>query len=397
MTTSWAKARWGDLVTLEYGRSLRNYRHTTGRYQVFGTNGPIGSHDKPLCQHPTVVVGRKGANRGIHYSPEPCFVIDTAFYLKPKTNIDIRWAYYQLLTIDLNGMDSGSAIPSTSREAFYQLPVSVPPIHQQEEIACILGTLDDKIELNRCMSRTLEEIVQALFKSWFVDFDPVHAKSEGRDPQLPKPLADLFPDRFVDSELGLIPVGWSIRKFGDVVDVVGGTTPSTKVTEYWGNTHCWATPKDLAALTAPVLLDTERKITDFGLNQIGSGLLPRGTLLLSCRAPIGYMAISEVEVAINQGFIAMLPTSEVPPLFLLNWCSSFHHTIVEYANGSTFLEISKRNLRRIDLVVPSERVLTVFIMRVRQLYDRMVSNAHETRNLSRMRNALLAQLILEYR
>lgn len=157
----WAEARWGDLVTLEYGRALQNYRHAAGRYQVFGTNGPIGSCDEPLCRHPTVVVGRKGANRGVHYSPDPCFVIDTAFYLRPKTNIDTRWAYYKLLTMDINGMDSGSAIPSTSREEFYQLPVAVPPINQQQQVASILGTLDDRIELNRRMSETVEAMALA--------------------------------------------------------------------------------------------------------------------------------------------------------------------------------------------------------------------------------------------
>ncbi len=235
--SSWTEARWGDLVTLEYGRALRNYQHTSGRYRVFGTNGPIGSHDEPLCRHPTVVIGRKGANRGIHYSPDPCFVIDTAFYLKPKTNIDTRWAYYQLLTVDINGMDSGSAIPSTSRGSFYQLPVSVPPIHEQQKIARILGTLDDKIELNRRMSMTLEEMAHALFKSWFVDFDPVHAKAEGRPSGLPPDFDALFPESFQPSELGPIPEGWTVGSLSDIIDQIRDTVeprtcPSERFTHF---------------------------------------------------------------------------------------------------------------------------------------------------------------------
>jgi type I restriction enzyme, S subunit len=106
--------------------------------------------------------------------------------LKPKAEIDTRWAYYELLTHDINSMDSGSAIPSTSRESFYRLPVLLPPPEEQRAIASILGTLDDKIELNRCMNETLEAMARAIFKSWFVDFDPVRAKPEGRDPGLPK-------------------------------------------------------------------------------------------------------------------------------------------------------------------------------------------------------------------
>ena len=177
----WKEARWGDLATLEYGRALRGYDTARGAFRVFGTNGPIGWHDEALCPHPSVVVGRKGAYRGIHYSVEPCFVIDTAFYLKPKTELDIRWAYYELLTRDINGMDSGSAIPSTSREEFYSLPVSVPPLSEQRAIAHILGTLDDKIELSRRMNETLEAMARALFKSWFIDFDPVRAKAALRN------------------------------------------------------------------------------------------------------------------------------------------------------------------------------------------------------------------------
>ena len=216
MAGKWRDLRWGDLATLEYGKALRGYDVAAGRFRVFGTNGPIGWHDEALCTHPSIVIGRKGAYRGVHYSPAPFFVIDTAFYLEPKTNIDVRWAYYELLTQDIIGMDSGSAIPSTSREAFYSLPVRVPPPDEQRAIARILGTLDDKIELNRRMSETVEAMARALFKAWFVDFDPVLAKAEGRDPGLPQPLADLFPARLVDSELGEIPAGWEVGTLGDL-------------------------------------------------------------------------------------------------------------------------------------------------------------------------------------
>ena len=181
VTGEWQERRWGDLATLEYGRALRGYGTAQGTFRVFGTNGPIGWHDEALCPHPSVIVGRKGAYRGVHYSAEPFFVIDTAFYLKPKVEMDVRWAYYELLTQDINLMDSGSAIPSTSREEFYGLPISVPPLSEQRAIAHVLGTLDDKIELNRRMNETLETMAQALFKSWFIDFDPVRAKAALRN------------------------------------------------------------------------------------------------------------------------------------------------------------------------------------------------------------------------
>ncbi len=185
MNRPWRDAEWGDLAVLEYGKGIMGYEQSGKPYRVYGTNGPIGTHDVALSAGPTVVVGRKGAYRGIHYSSAPCYVIDTAFYLSPRVSLDIRWAYYALLTEDINGMDSGSAIPSTSRDAFYRLPVRVPPLSEQCAIASILGALDDKIELNRKLSATLEAMARALFKSWFVDFDPVRAKAECRDPGLP--------------------------------------------------------------------------------------------------------------------------------------------------------------------------------------------------------------------
>ena len=125
MQSDWRKCKWGDLATLEYGKGIRGYELATGPFPVYGTNGAVGWHSEPLCPYPGVVIGRKGAYRGVHYVPTPFYAIDTAFYLKPKTNIDIdlKWAFFELLTQDINSMDSGSAIPSTSREDFYQLPV----------------------------------------------------------------------------------------------------------------------------------------------------------------------------------------------------------------------------------------------------------------------------------
>ena len=390
----WREARWGDIAALEYGRALRGYNTAQGSFRVFGTNGPIGWHDQALCEHASVIVGRKGAYRGIHYSAAPFFVIDTAFYLKPKVEMDTRWAYYALLTQDINGMDSGSAIPSTSRDEFYSLPVSVPTPPEQRAIAHVLGTLDDKIELNRRMNETLEAMARALFKSWFVDFDPVRAKMEGRDPGLPDPVADLFPDRLVDSELGEIPEGWDVSRIGDEVDAVGGGTPNTKEPVYWsGGIHNWATPKDLSRLGSPVLLETGRKITDAGVKRISSGLLPVGTVMLSSRAPIGYLAIAETPIAVNQGFIAMVCNKRLPNLFVLYWCHENLDHIKGISGGSTFAEISKRVFRPIPITVPSDETLRAYEHVVRSFYARVVSNTKNVTTLAQTRDLLLPKLV----
>ena len=274
----------------------------------------------------------------------------------------------------------------------FRLPV--PPLPDQRAIAHILGTLDDKIELNRRMNATLEAMVRALFRSWFVDFDPVRAKMGGRDTGLPKEVADLFPDRLVDSALGEIPDGWGVSEIGTEVDAVGGGTPSTKEPAYWtGGRHCWATPKDLSKLSSPALLGTDRKITDAGVQKISSGLLPRGTVLLSSRAPIGYLAITGVPTAVNQGFIAMICRKRLPALYVLSWCRESLEHIKDISGGSTFAEISKKTFRPLPVLVPPKRVLGVYHEASRSLHDSVVSNTRESALLASLRDALLPRLV----
>jgi type I restriction enzyme S subunit len=291
-------------------------------------------------------------------------------------------------------------MPRAQWEYAASLEQPLPPLPEQRAIAHILGTLDDKIELNRRMSQTLETMARALFKAWFVDFEPVRAKLAGRWqrgqslPGLPAELYDLFPDRLVDSELGEIPGGWEVKPVNDLAEVVGGSTPRTDRVEYWqGGIHHWVTPKDLSTLSLPVLLDTERKITDAGLSQISSGLLPKGTVLLSSRAPIGYLAIAEVPVAVNQGFIAMKPRPGISNLFLLRWASAAYEEIVSYANGSTFLEISKSSFKLIQVVLPSTSVMAAFDRMSRPMYYKVVENERQSHVLAALRDALLPKLI----
>lgn len=166
----WKSLVWGDIATLEYGKGLKDYLRQDGKFPVYGTNGKIGTTDAYLCPLPGVIVGRKGAYRGIHYSPSPFFVIDTAFFIKPKNNdLDLKYAYYQLKTIDIDSMDSGSAIPSTSREDFYGIEINLPPINQQRAIAEVLSSLDDKIDLLHRQNKTLESLAQTLFRQWFIE------------------------------------------------------------------------------------------------------------------------------------------------------------------------------------------------------------------------------------
>ena len=271
----------------------------------------------------------------------------------------------------------------------------LPPLAEQNAIAAVLGALDDKIELNRRMNATLEAMARALFQSWFVDFDPVRAKLDGRSPAALDPAtAALFPDTFRDSEAGHIPKGWTLQPVGEVVDCVGGGTPSTAEPKYWeGGTHYWTTPKDFSSLQAPILLDTDRKLTDAGIAKISSGLLPAGTLLLSSRAPVGYLAIAAMPVAINQGFIAMKCNERASNFFMLNWCQTNMAEIESRATGTTFAEISKQNFRPIRVVLPPKELMAAFTAKVAPLYDQITANLQQSRTLATLRDTLLPKLL----
>lgn len=221
MAGEWAETTWGEIAELKYGKAMKGYTDQPNLARVYGTNGPIGWHDTALQQGPGVVVGRKGAYRGVHYADHPFWVIDTAYYLKPLAPMDLRWAYYWLLDFDVNNIDDGSPIPSTTRDAFGFTPVKFPPLSEQSRIADLLASLDLKINLNRQMVETLDEIAQALFKSWFVDFDPVHAKAKGSDPFLPADIAALFPENF--DQKGL-PDGWVALPFLEALELTKGNS-----------------------------------------------------------------------------------------------------------------------------------------------------------------------------
>lgn len=145
--SEWMEHKLGDIISLEYGKGLKDYRDVEGEYDVFGTNGKIGFTDRFLYDQPSIIIGRKGAYRGVHLASKPFFVIDTAFYTKPRLeNLDIFFLYYWFKTIDINRMDSGSAIPSTSRDEVYEVDILLPPLPEQKAIAAVLSSLDDKID-----------------------------------------------------------------------------------------------------------------------------------------------------------------------------------------------------------------------------------------------------------
>jgi len=243
--------------------------------------------------------------------------------------------------------------------------IILPPLPEQKAIASVLSSFDEKIELLREQNETLEDMGQAIFKEWFGKYS-------------------------VDDEL---PEGWRVGKLGEVVDVFGGGTPSTKESSFWNGNIYWTSPKDLSNSKSVFLLNTEKKITEEGLKKISSGLFPRGSVLLSSRAPIGYLAISNIDVAVNQGYIVIPPNQYFSTYFMFSWLKKNMKKVINAANGSTFLEISKTSFRNIDCVIPSKNVLDDFDRGIHPVFEKILLNLNEIQNLSKTRDVLLPKLM----
>ena len=387
MKDEWQELRWGDLATLEYGRALRGHNSRTGPVRVFGTNGPIGWHDEALCSYPSVVIGRKGAYRGVHYSAEPFFVIDTAFYLKPKVELDTRWAYYQLLTQDINGLDSGSAIPSTRREDFYNLPVQVPPLPEQRTIAQILGTLDDKIELNRRLNETLEELARAIFKDWFVDFGPVRAKLEGRDTGLPEHLAELFPDRLVESELGEIPEGWGVKALDEIAAFQNGLALQKYRPQ--GDEE-WLPVVKIADLKRGRVKGDEKATANIRPECI----IDDGDVVFSWSGSLTVKIWCGGRAALNQHLFKVTST-KFPKWFFLHCIHSHLRDFQDIAAGkaTTMGHIKRHHLSEAMCAIPDERLLAAANFPLSTLLERGIAANIQSRTLAALRDTLLPKLV----
>ena len=223
----WSRVRFpgrriGEAVTLNYGKSLPEPTRRAGTVKIYGTNGPCGFHDTSLADGPGVILGRKGEGHlGVKWCQSPFWVIDTAYFASVNQNeVDMRWFYYVTSFVGLDHLKTGEK-PGLSRDTFGRQIFPFPLKDEQRAIAEVLGALDDKIDLGLQMNRTLEELTAALFRSWFIEFDPVVASAAGRVPaHLCTDVAALFPTSFKDSRLGPVPNEWDVGKVDDIATLV---------------------------------------------------------------------------------------------------------------------------------------------------------------------------------
>lgn len=305
-----------------------------------------------------------------------------------KSRLHGRFLFYALqseqVRHDLLSRATGTTAQGIRQTELRLVRVPVPPLPEQRAIAHILGTLDGKIELNRRMNETLEAMARALFKSWFVDFDPVRAKAEGRDPGLPQHLADLFPDSFEESDLGEIPAGWEVGTVGDEFEVIMGQSPpgesyntlGTGLPFYQGRADFTDRfPARRVYCTAP----TRRARS--------------GDTLISVRAPVGDINMADEDCAIGRGVAAARHRSRSSPYtyqFMRSIASVF--AVFEGA-GTVFGSIGKKDFGAIPCVAPPAAAVAAYDNLAAPMDGRYGLAVRESRTLAKLRDTLLPKLI----
>ncbi len=391
MGSEWRQSTWGEEISLEYGKGLRGYKDAEGPYRVYGSNGPVGWTSSPLTPGPGVILGRKGAYRGLEYSEDPFFVIDTAYYVKIKTDLHMRWLYYAIKHYKLGEIDDGSPIPSTTRAAVYVRELQVPPSETQRAIAHILGSLDDKIELNRQMNQTLEKMAQAIFKSWFIDFDPVRAQAEGRDTGLPKGISDLFPDSFEDSELGEIPKGWDPTAISALLDI------NPRLTLPKGTIATYVDMKALPTSGFSVTGIIKKEYKGGAKFQQHDVLLARITPCLENGKTGLVDFLDEGQIGFGSTeFIVLRGKNNISKEFV--YClareDQFRRNCISSMVGSSGRQrVQNAFFDHYKLAIASESILAVFTEYLRTSFEKITENSCELLILSKLRDTLLPKLI----
>lgn len=286
----------------------------------------------------------------------------SCYGIQPTKLVDRDYLYYLLFSSiqELKHNSHGGVFDTITRDTFDTIEILLPSLKEQKRIASILSSLDDKIDLLHQENKTLEAMAETLFRKWFIE----DAKEEWKDGTL-----------------------------DDILSVKGGTTPSTKEAKFWDGDIAWTSPKDITTLNGIYLFDTERKITQEGLKQISSGLLPAGTLLMSSRAPVGVLAYAEIPLAINQGYIAIIDDKGYVKEFIYLWLKVNMDMVHSYANGSTFMEISKSAFKSLSLLIPPKHVVNEFCRSIKPIFEKIKINELQIRTINKTRDRILPKLM----
>lgn len=392
MASEWRETTLGDVIELKRGYDLPQQNRTPGEVPVISSSGVTDYHSEAMVNRPGVVTGRYGTLGQVFYIDKDFWPLNTTLYVRDFKGNHPRFIGYLLRGLDFLAYSDKAAVPGLNRNDLHQAEVRVPSdVGEQGAIAHILGTLDDKIELNRRMNETLETIARALFKSWFVDFHPVRAKAEGRDPGLPKTIADLFPARLVDSELGDIPKEWELSPLPKAIEVnptrslrrgevapyldmanmpTRGHSPDEVLNRPFGSGMRFVNGDTLVARITPCLENGKTAYVDFLEDgQIGWG---------------------------STEYIVLRPKPPLPEEFAycLARSDAFRDFAIQSMTGSSGRQrVPPESLSHYFLAMPPPMIAKRFGDSVRPLFRRASAAALESRTLAVLRNTLLPKLI----
>ena len=311
-------------------------------------------------------------------NPKDNTVVSTGFaVLRAKSNVDSRFIYYAVtdpsFTDYLANNAKGTSYPAVDSDTILRGKIPDFGLEQQQLIASILSAYDDLIENNRRRIQLLEQSAQLLYKEWFVQLR--------------------FPGHEHVTITDGVPEGWERKTIAGVCETVGGGTPSTKVSEYWGGDVTWVVPTDVTKNDCLILLDSERKITEKGLRESSAKLVPANTILMTSRASVGFFALMDIEVCTNQGFINIISHDEEMRMYLLFDLMSRVAEIRSNAKGTTYPEISKGRFRQMDIIIPTKNLVVEFAKIVCDIMQQVRYLKHSTLKLTQARDLLLPRLM----
>lgn len=387
--SKWKKMTIGDFITLQRGHDLTNKEREIGNVPVYGAAGKNGYHSKSLANGPGLIIGRSGGSFGkVYFVKENYWPHNTSLYVTDFKENDPRFAFYLLRQMDLTSLNSGSAQPSLNRNYIYPLPIEVPEPYQQRKIAAVLSALDDKIEINNQINTELDHMAKALYDYWFVQFDFPGANG--------KPYKSAG-GKMVYHELlkKEIPEGWGQEQINDLGTIVGGGTPSRSVDENFTNDGIsWITPKDLSLNTGnKYITKGELDISEVGYKTASLNLLPAKSVLMSSRAPIGYLAINRVDCTTNQGFKSVVCNKAYPHEYVYYVLKNYMPAIEANATGSTFKEISAGVFKAIKIIKPKHEIVGKFLERVKPIFQKQDILEQQNQQLAALRDWLLPMLM----
>ncbi len=345
-----------------------------GQYPVYGGNGIRGYCDEYNFDGECAIIGRQGANCGnVHYHNGKAYMTDHAIICCLNDRNNTHYIAYYLSLMNLGQLSGQAAQPGISVHTLSRQFLKMPSLDKQNRIVAILSQYDNLIENNQKRIKLLEQMAQQLYKEWFVRFRfPGYEKA-----------------KFVDG----IPQGWEIVPIGTQCDVVGGATPSTNVPSNWNGDIKWVTPTDITRNNALPLIDIEGRITMKGLKSCATKLLPPETILMTSRASIGYIGLTKESVCTNQGFISVLPNHPNMKMYFVYMLLSRRDELINYANGSTFLEISRSNFKKLKMLLPSENILHQFENITARIFDEEYALEQQNKNLTKQRDLILPRLM----